>query len=314
MPRIVLLLLACLCSSLKAEYRWTGTEWEWVEPERAPLSPALQPAAAAEGSGDRAAGFSDDDDDYDDEDADPYGGKDGGDDEDDEDDDYYNNYDQKGKNKKKSDGKGKNNKDSGRLPVAPSPPASKGGKSGSGLPGKAPVPDKIRPDKQNKEVGKGSNNKKAMTTTTAPPPPMSRSKVGGGGGKFIPTDDEDLALEGSGDQDPDHSPYWEGDGGSGDGAPYGGGRNPAVTDAGGAASIDLDSEENTRKTSAAGGGGGVYSRLGYLFRIGFVLFKFLLEPLCSVVETYRNDLLRLRFRFLLRKSFGSGSGSGSRLI
>jgi hypothetical protein len=257
MPRIVLLLLACLCSSLKAEYRWTGTEWEWVEPERAPLSPALQPAAAAaEGSGDRTAGFSDDDDDYDDEDADPYGGKDAGDDEDDEDDDdYYNNYDQKGKNKKKTDGKGKNNKDSGRLPVAPSPPASKGGKSGSVLPGKAPVPDKMRPDKQNKEVGKG-NNKKA-TTTTAPPPPMSRSKVGGGGGKFIPTDDEDLALEGSGDQDPDQSPYWEGAGGSGDGAPYGGGRNPAVTDVGGAASIDLDSEENTRKTSAAGGAGGV---------------------------------------------------------
>lgn len=48
MKQPIVLLLVLLCHGLRAEYKWTGTEWEWVESERDSISnPVLD-----EGSGD----------------------------------------------------------------------------------------------------------------------------------------------------------------------------------------------------------------------------------------------------------------------
>ena len=48
MKQPIVLLLLLVCQGLRAEYKWTGTEWEWVESERdSSLNPAVD-----EGSGD----------------------------------------------------------------------------------------------------------------------------------------------------------------------------------------------------------------------------------------------------------------------
>lgn len=255
--RTLLLLLVFFCSSLRAEYRWSGSEWVWVEEDRKPLSPAVaakEKPGGGGGSGDGANNF---DDDYGDEDADGGNYADG---DDDDDDDYYVNYEQKGK---KSDGRG-GNKGGKITPVAP-----KGGK-GLGqittvLPGgQGPQQDKSRPGKADKEQGKG--NKKTTAAPEArgkpespgrrgqqqPPvaalPPALRGK-GGGGASFIQTDDEDL-VEGSGDDAVDE-PYW--DSGSGGGAPPFSARDPVVTDA--TPDIDLDLEDNKNAGADVGGEG-----------------------------------------------------------
>lgn len=255
MSRILLVLLVCFCSSLRANYTWNGSEWVWVEPARQPTQPQQQ-----QGSG-GGANF---DDDYDDEDASPYdkddlGGDD--DDDDDDDDDYYNNYDQKSK---KGGIKGKVGKGD-RTPVTAGPKGGKGNGGGGGQSfgpvltgGKGSSQDK-KPGKQQDKEPKGKKivdsgkGKPAVTSGSkrvepALPPQRSPASRGKGGAAFIPTDDEDL-VEGSGGDESDN--YW--DSGSGGGAPYIA-RDPIITDS--SPDIDLDMEDNNNKKAATSGGGG----------------------------------------------------------